>query len=343
MARTAVVILNWNGLDFLRKFLPKVVDFTTDDNTTVIVADNGSTDNSCSWISENFPDVRIIRFESNLGFAEGYNRTLSEVEAEYYVLLNSDIEVTPGWIKPLINHLENNPDVAACQPKILSFEKKDYFEYGGAAGGFIDRYGFTYCRGRIFGSVEKDTGQYDDLAEIFWSSGACMAVRAEAWQKCGGFDPDFFAHMEEVDLCWRFHNAGYKVTYIPDSVVFHVGGGTLGYESPYKTYLNFRNSLYLLYKNLPEKELHKTLFFRKLFDALAVLMFLLKGQVRNVSSVFKAHADYYRNLAFLRVKRKALVGKGIKPQYRLPNKSVVFEFYLKGNKTFNRINKNYKG
>lgn len=342
MARTAVIILNWNGLEFLMKFLQKVVDATSDEDTAVIVADNGSADNSCRWITDNIRDVRLIRFDTNLGFAEGYNRALSEVEADYYVLLNSDVEVTPGWIKPLISHLVNNPEVAACQPKILSFEKKEYFEYGGAAGGFIDRYGFTFCRGRIFDYIEKDTGQYDNPTEIFWSSGACMAVRAEAWKKCGGFDPDFFAHMEEVDLCWRFRNSGYKVSCVPESVVFHVGGGTLAYESPYKTYLNFRNSLFLLYKNLPESELHKVLFVRKLFDGIAALRFLFKGQIRNVSAVFKAHAVYYRNLALLRKKRRELASTGINFQYRLPNKSVVFEFYLKGNKTFKSIFNNYQ-
>ena len=343
MPMTAVVILNRNGLEFLKKFLGKVVDFTADEDTSVIVADNGSSDDSCKWIADNFAQVRLIRFESNLGFAEGYNKALSEIDAEYYVLLNSDIEVTGGWLKPLISYLEKNPEVAACQPKILSYRKRDHFEYGGAAGGFIDKYGFTFCRGRIFDNIEKDTGQYNGLAEIFWSSGACMAVRAEAWEKCGGLDPVFFAHMEEVDLCWRFHNAGYKVFYIPDSVVYHVGGGTLGYESPFKTYLNFRNSLFLLYKNLPESELHKILFIRKLFDGLAAFRFLIKGQLKHASAVLKAHADYYRKISVLRRKRQELIFKGIKPQFHFLNKSVVFEFYLKGNKTYRSIEKNYQG
>lgn len=343
MARTAVVILNRNGLEFLKKFLGKVVDSTTDENTSVIVADNGSTDDSCKWITDNFAGVKLIRFESNLGFAEGYNRALAEIDAEYYILLNSDIEVTSGWLKPLINHLEKNPETAACQPKILSYLKRDHFEYGGAAGGFIDKYGFTFCRGRIFDNIEKDTGQYDDLTEIFWSSGACMAVRAKAWKECGGLDPVFFAHMEEVDLCWRFHNAGYKVFYIHDSVVYHIGGGTLGYESPFKTYLNFRNSLFLLYKNLPESEMCKTLFIRKLFDGLAAFRFLIMGRLKNASAVIKAHADYYRKISVLRKKREELIIKEIKPQYHLLNKSVVFEFYLRGNKTFKSIVNANKG
>lgn len=343
MARTAVVILNRNGLEFLKKFLSKVVDFTADENTSVIVADNGSSDGSCKWIEENFTDIKLIKFDTNLGFAEGYNRALDEIDSEYYVLLNSDVEVTEGWLRPLISYLEKNPEVAACQPKILSYRKRDYFEYGGAAGGFIDKFGFTFCRGRIFDTIEKDSGQYDDLSEIFWSSGACMAVRAESWKKCGGLDPVFFAHMEEVDLCWRLRNAGYKVFFIPDSVVYHVGGGTLGYESPFKTYLNFRNNLFLLYKNLPESELHGTLFIRKLFDGLAAFRFLLKGRLKNASAVFKAHADYYRKIPVLRRKRQELILKGIKPQSLLLNKSVVFEFYLKGNKTFRSIVKNYQG
>ncbi len=238
----------------------------------------------------------------------------------------------------MIRHLENNPDVASCQPKILSFHKRDHFEYAGAAGGFIDKLGYTFCRGRIFDNVEPDESQYDDQTDIFWSTGACMAVRKDAWEKCKGFDDDFFAHMEEVDLCWRFHKAGYRVSYIPESVVYHVGGGALPYESEFKTYLNFRNSLFLLYKNLPDFELRSTMFTRRLLDGLAALIFLLKGRSGSFKAVWKAHRDYNRSRKSLKEKR--IVNKDLTVTYPgklILNKSIVFEFYVKRRKTFNSV------
>ncbi len=339
MIKTAVVILSWNNLIFLKKFLKSVVDHSHDSDTAVIVADNGSDDGSAAWVEENFSEVRLIKINKNLGFAGGYNHALSLITSEYFVLLNSDIEVTEGWLKPLIEFMDQNRDAASCQPKIRSFEMKDYFEHAGAAGGYIDKYGFAFCRGRIFNSIEKDTGQYDDMADIFWSTGACMIVRSEAWRKCTGFDESFYAHMEEIDLCWRFHNNGYRVCCVPESIVYHIGGGSLSYKSPLKTYLNFRNSLFMLYKNLPEAKLRTTLFKRKMFDGLAVLFFLIRGETKSVKAVIEAHRDYYRSIGLLKKKRKAVARDEKWGNGKLVlNKSLVSEFYLRGHKTFGSLN-----
>jgi GT2 family glycosyltransferase len=341
MPDTAVVILNWNGIVHLKKFLGTVVEHSAHSRIRIFIADNGSTDESVNWIEQNFPSVNLIRLSGNNGFAGGYNLALKQIEAEYYILLNSDIEVTPGWTEPLISYMESNPGTASCQPKILSWYDREKFEYAGAAGGFIDKYGYPFCRGRIFEHIEKDSGQYDSDKQIFWSSGACMIVRADAWKKCSGFDPDFFAHMEEIDLCWRFQNAGYKISYCSGSVVYHVGGGMLPYTSPFKTYLNYRNNLFLLYKNLPQKSFHKTLFLRKLLDGLAASVFLFKGKFAFFSSVWKAHVDYYKSIPSLKVKRE-LIKKMTTTTFSgtVLNKSIVFEFYLKGKKTFNKLEMN---
>jgi hypothetical protein len=339
MIKTAVVILNWNGIPWLQKFLAIVVKFSAGMDTVVYLADNGSTDGSAEWVSNNFNDVRIIRIESNQGFAGGYNLALKQITAKYFVLLNSDAEVTEGWLDPMIKHLDQNPDVASCQPKIRSFHNRDYFEYAGAAGGYIDKFGYTFCRGRIFEHIEKDFGQYDNCTDIFWSSGACMMVRSEAWVQCGGFDDDFFAHMEEVDLCWRFHLAGLRVSCVPESIVYHAGGGSLPYDSKLKTYLNFRNNLFLLFKNLPDNKLHKTMFIRKILDGVAAIMFIIKGRTGNAKAVWKAHMDYYKNIKSLKVKRES-VSNLVKDKTisHLVNKSIVFRFYIKGEKTFGSLN-----
>jgi len=338
MIRTAVVILNWNGLAWIQKFLGTVVKYSTNKETIVCVADNGSSDGSSKWVRDNFPDVKVLDLGKNNGFAGGYNLALSQIDARYFVLLNSDVEVTPGWLDPLVSCLDDSPDIAACQPRIKSYNKKEYFEYAGAAGGFIDMYGFTFCRGRIFGRVEKDVGQYDDAVDIFWASGACMAVRKEAWDKSGGLDNEFFAHMEEIDLCWRFHSAGLRVAYVPGSLVFHAGGGALPYESEFKIYLNFRNNLFLLYKNLPDEKLGRTIFIRKMFDGLAAFRFLLLGKIRNVGAIRKAHRDFTNAIRENRVSRR-FVNQLPEVNSVLPflNKSVVFEFYLKGRKTFKSL------
>ncbi|MGA1978163.1 MAG: glycosyltransferase family 2 protein [Bacteroidales bacterium] len=342
MIKTAVVILNWNGIGFLKMFLENTVSCTKDQDTIIYIADNGSTDGSVKWVEENFNSVVVMRLGKNNGFAGGYSIALERIEADYFVLLNSDIEVTRGWLSPLINFLEKNLSYASCQPKILSYSRKEYFEYAGAAGGFIDRSGYPLCRGRILNHVEKDEGQYNDPIDIFWSTGACMAVRSEVWKKCGGFDPDFFAHMEEIDLCWRFHSSGYKVAYVPDSAVFHVGGGALPYDSPFKTFLNFRNNLYLLYKNLPEKNLRRKLFERKVLDVIAALFFLSKGQFKSVNAVWKAHRDFYRNLKSLKEKRKLASSPLTVTNFPglILNKNIVFEFYLKRHRTFSSLKTN---
>jgi GT2 family glycosyltransferase len=338
MDNTAIIILNWNGIGYLKLFLGTVVKYSKIPGTIICIADNGSTDGSTEWITENFKEVKLIRLSKNHGFAEGYNIAINQLEAKYFVLLNSDIEVTEEWLQPLVSYMDNNVDVASCQPKILSYLHKEYFEYAGAAGGYIDKYGYPFCRGRIFDKVEKDTGQYNSEVDVFWTSGACMIVRADAWKKCGGFDAGFFAHMEEIDLCWRFNKSGYRLTYIPTSAVYHVGGGSLPYESPFKTYLNFRNSLFLLYKNLPDKKFHIVLFIRKLLDGLAAIVFLLKGNFGNFKSVWNAHINYYKNMSNLRIKRKMVkkLEKTDSPALIL-NKSIVFEFYVKGNKTYNSL------
>ncbi|MEI8224949.1 MAG: glycosyltransferase family 2 protein [Bacteroidota bacterium] len=338
MNKTAIVILNWNGIGYLKMFLGTVVKHSTSIETIVCVADNGSSDGSPEWVADNFQDVKLIRFDKNHGFAGGYNLAINQLDAKYFVLLNSDIEVTEGWLQPLVSFMDSNPDVASCQPKILSYNRKDHFEYAGAAGSFIDKYGYPFCRGRIFDKVEKDTGQYDSQIDVFWSSGACMIVRGDAWRKCDGFDAGFFAHMEEIDLCWRFNKAGYRVSYIPGSVVYHVGGGSLPYDSPFKTYLNFRNSLFLLYKNLPDNKLHTIMFIRKLLDGLSAIRFLLKGNFGSFMSVWKAHIDYYKNVSDLKEKRKMVKKQEvIHSPAMILNKSIVFEFYVKGNKTYNAL------
>jgi len=338
MTKTAIVILNWNGLGFLKMFLGIVIRYSIDNETIVYVADNGSTDGSADWVSDNFSEVKLIKLSKNYGFAEGYNQALNQVDAKYFVLLNSDIEVTEGWLSPLVRFMDNNPDVASCQPKILSYYQKDHFEHAGAAGCFIDKYGYPFCRGRIINKTEKDYGQYDSQTDVFWTSGACMIVRHEAWTKCGGFDADFFAHMEEIDLCWRFHKSGYRVCFLPDSVIYHVGGGTLPYSSPLKTYLNFRNNLFLLYKNLPDNKLYTVLFIRRFLDGIAAIYFLMKGSFKSVRAVWKAHMDYYKVINKLREKRNAVKKIGlIDNQEYVLNKSIVFEFYVKGNKTYKSL------
>lgn len=338
MVKTAVVILNWNGKDWLKKFLETTLKFSVGSDTIVYLADNGSTDGSIEWAENIRGPLGIIRLEKNHGFAGGYNLALSRITAEYFVLLNSDVEVTEGWLRPLIGYMDNNRDVAACQPKIKSYSNKDYFEYAGAAGGYIDKFGYTFCRGRIFDNVEKDEGQYDSNADIFWASGACMIVRSDAWKKCGGFDDDFFAHMEEVDLCWRFHLAGYRVTCIPESVIYHAGGGTLPYDTEKKTYLNFRNNLFLLYKNLPESRLRKIIPFRKTLDFIAAIMFLMKGRTGSFNAIFKAHKDFDKSIDSLRTKRETVKSLTLaKNGNCLLNISVVSRFYLRGQRVYSSL------
>jgi GT2 family glycosyltransferase len=335
MKKTAIVILNWNGIGYLKMFLGTVVKYSVNPWTEICIADNGSTDGSADWVKENFREVRLIRLDKNYGFAGGYNRAIDQLGAEYFVLINSDIEVTEGWLKPLVSFMEENSGAAACQPKILAWDRKDHFEHAGAAGGFIDKYGYPFCRGRILNITEKDEGQYNNHVKVFWSSGACMIVRADAWKRCGGFDEDFFAHMEEIDLCWRFNKGGYLVYYIPESIVYHIGGGSLTYDSPFKIYLNFRNSLFMLYKNLSDDRLFRVLFIRRILDGLAAVRFLSEGKISYFKSVWKAHISFYKSMDDLKRKRDVLkiLGEDHYPELIL-NKSIVFEFYVKGNKTY---------
>jgi len=302
-ASVAVVILNFNGKPYLERFLPFVLK-SSYENFTIFVADNGSNDDSIPFLKSKYPDIEIIDLEQNYGFAKGYNLALQQVEADYYVLLNSDVEVTAGWMEPIIELLERDNTVAACQPKILDYNRRDYFEYAGAAGGWIDRLGYPFCRGRIFAVTEKDTGQYDVTQEIFWATGAALFIRAKLFHAIGGFDDDFFAHSEEIDLCWRLKRAGYKIMVRPRSIVYHVGGGTLNYTTPRKTFLNFRNSLLTLTKNETTRKLLWLLPARFILDGLAGILFLFQGKFTHIQSILRAHLDYYPRFRKTLRKRK---------------------------------------
>ncbi|MEI8047781.1 MAG: glycosyltransferase family 2 protein [Bacteroidota bacterium] len=335
MAKIAVVILNWNGREFLRKFLPSVLAYSCE-VADVIVADNASTDSSIEFLENNYPEIRIVTNRTNGGFARGYNEALAEIEADYYVLLNSDIEVTPNWIEPVIAMMESDKTIAACQPKLRSFYEKEKFEYAGAAGGFIDAYGYPFCRGRIFQHIETDFGQYNDAIEIFWATGACMFVRADLYRKFGGLDENFFAHMEEIDFCWRLKNGGYKIMYCPDSLVFHVGGGTLPKKSSQKTYLNFRNNLVLLYKNLPSHLLLPVFAVRFPLDGIAAMKFLIDGGFRDFYAVLRAHFYFYTHFFDLRRKRKHLTQNSVHGIYK---GNLVKEHFINKKTVFAQLSK----
>lgn len=294
MKPVAVIILNWNGEKLLREFLPSVVANTDTSIADVIVADNGSTDGSRELLRKEFPQVKLLEFDENLGFAGGYNRALRETGYRYTLLLNSDVETPAGWLTPLHDFMEAHPDAAACQPKILSYKQKGKFEYAGAAGGFIDRNGYPYCRGRIFDTVEDDNGQYDIPVEVFWATGAALMVRTDLYEKAGGLDERFFAHMEEIDLCWRLSLMGHTLWCVPASHVYHLGGGSLPAANPRKTYLNFRNNLLLLHKNLPAADLRGALLRRRLLDTVAWAKFILTLDLPNASAILRAHRDFRR-------------------------------------------------
>jgi GT2 family glycosyltransferase len=331
--RIAIVILNWNGRKFLEKFLPLVIEFSKD-IAEVVIADNASADDSVSYLKSAFPGIRIIQNKENGGFAKGYNDALSQVEADYFVLLNSDIEVTPNWIEPVIKLMESDLKIAACQPKLIAYSDREKFEYAGAAGGFIDKYGYPFCRGRLFQSIENDNGQYDDVAEVFWATGACMFVRAEVYWKLGGLDARFFAHMEEIDFCWRAKNEGYKIMFCPASLVYHVGGGTLPKKSSKKTYLNMRNNNVMLYKNLPANRVLKVFSARLFLDGIAAVKFLFDGGFADFFAVIKAHFKFYSMLPELRKERKL---KKHFPVSKIYNKNLVFEYFLKGKRKFSDL------
>ena len=337
MSRTkvAVVILNWNGLKLLKTYLPVVIDNSKVEGVDVFVADNNSDDESVEYVKKNFPDVKLVQLDNNYGFAGGYNKALRQINAEYFLLLNSDVAPGENWLPPLIDMMDSDPEIAACAPKIRSYKEPEMFEYAGAAGGFIDKYGFPFCRGRIFDVLEKDEGQYDDPMPVFWGSGAALMIRSEVYNGYGGLDEDFFAHMEEIDLCWRILNRGYRIMSVPQSVVFHLGGGTLNQQNSYKTYLNFRNNLYMLVKNLPEKRFYRRLIIRMLLDGIAGLHFLLKGEFAFFSAVFKAHFSFYSNFGTVLQKRKKLLPSVKKDTHEeIFHRSLVWHFFVKKQRTF---------
>jgi len=329
LKKIAVVILNWNGTKLLEQFLPSIVNFSPE--VDIYVADNASTDESVAFVKANFPTVKIVENESNFGFAQGYNEALKHIDAEIYALVNSDIEVTENWLKPIIETFENEPKTAIIQPKILDYKRKEYFEYAGAAGGFMDKYGYMFCRGRIFDTLEKDHGQYNDNGEIFWASGACFFIRSSVYNELKGFDADFFAHQEEIDLCWRAFNKGHSIKYNSQSVVYHVGGATLQQGNPMKTFLNFRNSLLMMVKNLPKNKLFSVLFIRLFLDGIAGIQFLFQGKFKHLWVILKAHFAFY-SLILVNYKKR----DSFQSDNYFKTKSIVFQYYVKGGKVFEK-------
>ena len=335
MTQIAVIILNYNGQEFLKKFLPSVIEYS--DQASIVVADNCSTDDSISLLKNSFSSVEVIEIHENLGFSGGYNYALKQVTADYFVLLNSDVEVTKNWLAPMKSMLESNPQVGAVQPKILSYSNRNTFDYAGAGGGYIDKLGYPFCRGRIFNEIENDNGQYDDEVSVFWSSGACMMIRSKVYAELQGLDEDFFAHMEEIDLCWRILRKGYNIKYTGMSVVYHVGGGTLSSTNPRKTYFNFRNGLSLIVKHLPPTEIFWKLLVRLFLDWIAAIKFLMDGSFLHSGAVFKAHFHWMIQLKRDFHKRSEL-SKTLpfikEPMY---NKSIVWDFFVRKKKEFQKL------
>lgn len=344
MNLVSIVVLNWNGRDFLRRFLPELIRNTSLPGVEIIVADNGSDDGSVNLMEEEFPGIRLIRFDKNYGFSEGYNKALAQVEAKYFLLLNTDIEVTPKWLEPLVDFMEKNSHAAACTPKIKDWRNREFFEYAGAAGGYIDRYGYPFCRGRIFDHLEVDRGQHDTNAEVFWGTGACLMVRSALYREAGGLDDWFFAHMEEIDLCWRLKRMGYSIWCVPASTIFHVGGGTLERGHPTKTFLNFRNSLLLLCKNLPPRKRRRVIFIRKMLDGISAARFLLQGSPKDCFAVLRAHRAYsgmkkvYRGTGGKRNEQSNSDIVSLKyPLSGIYQGSIVIDFFIRGRKTIDQF------
>lgn len=326
MKELAVIILNWNGRRLLEQFLPVASRYSITEDADLIVADNGSTDDSVEWVKAHHPEVKVLSFSENYGFAEGYNKAIKQTQYKYTILLNSDVEVTEDWTRPLLDFMRRNSDVGALQPKIRSWKERTKFEYAGAAGGYLDKLGYPYCRGRLFDSIEEDHGQYDGkVVDICWASGAALMVRTDIYLKVGGLDARFFAHMEEIDLCCRIHGAGYRVVTVPDAMVFHVGGASLAQGNPRKTYLNFRNNLLLLHKNMPIKEGRKKLFIRRLYDTLAWGMFMLKFDFKNANAVLKAHNDF-RKMKKLYTEHP---DKNVLASLPGAERNIIIDYYLK--------------
>ncbi|MBQ6965327.1 MAG: glycosyltransferase family 2 protein [Bacteroidaceae bacterium] len=337
MKKLAIVILNWNGVEMMRQYLPTVLENSVGE---VIVADNASTDGSVEMLLKEFPEVPLVVLEQNFGFAEGYNRALAQLpDYEYYLLLNSDVEIRQKeWDAPLIKYMDEHPECGACQPKLLSLRELEKFEYAGAAGGFLDKYGYPFCRGRVMDTVEKDEGQYDETVPLLWATGAALMVRASDWQESGGLDGRFFAHMEEIDLCWRLRTMGKSVVCIAESKAYHLGGATLNQGNPRKTFLNFRNNLLMLYKNLPESELSHVMRVRRLLDWLAALQFLLKGDTKNCAAVFKARRAFHTMRPDFDKDRRRI--QQIRTNERVPERMdflLLWQYYVKGRKTFQSL------
>lgn len=332
--KCSVIILNWNGAELLRQFLPSVVKYTQLPDCEIVIADNGSTDNSLEVLQTEFPTVRVLSFNKNLGFAGGYNRALAKLDARYAVLLNSDVEVTEGWLQPLLDYMDEHTHTAAVQPKILSWRERGRFEHAGAAGGELDLLGYPYCRGRVLDYTEEDHGQYDTADRIFWASGACMCVRVHLYRQAGGLDKEFFAHMEEIDLCWRLQCRGWNIGCVPQSVVYHLGGASLPYGTPQKTYLNFRNNLIMLYKNLPLYRLLWVMPIRFVLDYIAVLHDLLGGRPRNAWAIFRARLGYqFGKLTFFGKRRENMQCNIVPLPHTFSLRSIVFDYYVLRHKT----------
>ena len=338
MEKITIVILNWNGAQMMRRFLPSVLKYSSDD-ATVYVADNASTDDSVQMLKEQFPECKLILLDKNWGFAEGYNKALAQIDAEYYLLLNSDIEVTQDWLKPMLRYMEEHQEVAACQPKLLSEANREMFEYAGASGGFLDRFGYPFCRGRVFETVEEDRGQYDSAADVLWATGAALFVRARIYKEVGGLDSRFFAHNEEIDLCWRMRIMGYRIVCLPESHIYHVGGGTLPKGNPMKTYLNFRNNLTMLYKCLPGDELKSVMRWRCLLDYVAAFeMLILKRNIGDFKAVLRARRDFKRWRKDFEEDRKRI--QASRKEKKIPEQrsySLLWQYYVKGRKRFSDL------
>ena len=328
--KLAIVILNWNGQQLLEKFLPSVLQFSAFEDTEIYIADNASTDTSINFIQQQYPTIKIVQNKKNGGYAKGYNDALQHIKADVYALVNSDIEVTKDWLTPIMNTFKNEPNTAIIQPKIVAYNNKKYFEYAGAAGGFIDKLGYPFCRGRVFAEIEQDKGQFNDITELFWASGACFFIRSKVYHELNGFDEDYFAHQEEIDLCWRAQNLGKTIKYVGFSTVYHVGGATLKEESPRKTFLNFRNSLFSLVKNVPSKQLFLIIFTRLVLDGIAGVKFLTELRPAHTFAILKAHFSFYANLPKMLKKRKL----NIKKEHYFYTNSIVWQHYIKGIKVF---------
>ncbi len=338
--KTTVVILNWNGKALMEQYLPVLIEHTSYPDVSLMVADNASTDASVEWLQTTYPGIRLLCLDRNYGFAEGYNRALAGLESEYLVLLNSDAKVTPNWLPPMIDYLDQHPGVAACQPKILNLRQPGYFEHAGACGGFIDTLGYPFCRGRIQDYLEPDQGQYDSICDVFWTSGACLCIRREDFFAAGCLDGRFFAHMEEIDLCWRLRKRGRRLVCLPQSVIYHLGGGTLNKDNAHKTFLNFRNNLLMLYKNLPKSRLFGVMVLRLVLDYVAALNFLLKGCPKSALAVFRGRLAFWKLRPGFKRDRKNLNTSAEKNIPEIYRGCIVFDYFLRAKKRYSQLNFN---